>query len=115
MFVSFLVCQSSRFAYCVSVCLFVYLRTCVCVYSKTCLKRPLKHRQNKDLNDKLELNEDRKYSAIVLICIKRLLVLKPIFGLCESVRCRQGLLFVCVCLCICFVFNDISVFLRLFK
>ena len=28
-------------------------------YSKTCLKRPLKNRQNKDLNDKWELNEGR--------------------------------------------------------
>ena len=30
------------------------------VYSKTCVKRPLKNRRNKDLNDKRQLNEDRK-------------------------------------------------------
>ena len=47
-------------------------------YSKTCVKRPLKNRQNKDLNDKCWLNEGQKYcrmlplehSAIVLTCIK---------------------------------------------
>ena len=44
-------------------------------YSKTCVKRPLKNRQNKYLNDKLLLNEGQKYcrmlhSAILLICIK---------------------------------------------
>ena len=72
------------------------------VYSKTCLKRPLKNRQNKDLNDKRQLNEGRKYcrmlplelnegqksctmlplehSAILLTCIYRLLVLKNNFG-----------------------------------
>ena len=27
------------------------------LYSKTCVKRPLKNRQNKDLNDKSKLNE----------------------------------------------------------
>ena len=31
------------------------------LYIKTCLKRPLKNRQNKDLNDKCQLNEGRKY------------------------------------------------------
>ena len=54
------------------------------VYRKTCLKRPLKNRQNTDLNDKWKLNDGRKYfrmlplehSAILLTCIKRLLVLK---------------------------------------
>ena len=48
-------------------------------YSKTCLKRPLKNRQNKDDNDKRQLNEGQKYcrmlplehSAILLTCIKR--------------------------------------------
>ena len=49
------------------------------IYGKTCLKRPLKNRQNKDLNDKWKLNEGRKYcrmlplehSAIHLTCLKR--------------------------------------------
>ena len=49
------------------------------VFSKTCVKRPLKDRQNKDLNDQLSLNAGRKYcrmlplehSAILLTCIKR--------------------------------------------
>ena len=48
-------------------------------YSKTCLKRPLKNRQNKDVNYKWYLNEGQKYcrmlplehSAILLTCIKR--------------------------------------------
>ena len=48
-------------------------------YSKTLVKRPLKNRQNKDLNDILELNEGREHcrmlplvhSAILLTCIKR--------------------------------------------
>ena len=48
-------------------------------YSKTCLKQPLKKRQNKELNNKWLLNEDRKdcrmlpleHSAILLTCIKR--------------------------------------------
>ena len=47
-------------------------------YSKTCVKRPLKNRHNKSLNDKWKLNEGRKYrrmqplehSAILLTCIK---------------------------------------------
>ena len=47
------------------------------VYSKTCVKRPLKNRQNKDLNNNWLLNEGRKYcrmlhlehSAILLTCI----------------------------------------------
>ena len=30
------------------------------IYNKTCLKRPLKNRQNKDLNDKWLPNESRK-------------------------------------------------------
>ena len=58
------------------------------VYSKTCVKRPLKNRQNNDLNDKWYLNEGRKYcrmlplehsaihSAILLTYFKRKLVLK---------------------------------------
>ena len=49
------------------------------LYSKPCLKQPLKNRQNKDLNDKLKLNEGQKYSrmlplehsAILLTCIKQ--------------------------------------------
>ena len=52
--------------------------------SKTYVKRPLKNRQNKDLNDKRYLNEGRKYSrmlplehsAIRLTCIKLYLVMK---------------------------------------
>ena len=32
-----------------------------CKYSKTCVKRSLKNRQNKGLNDKWLLNEGRKY------------------------------------------------------
>ena len=31
------------------------------LYSKACVKRPLKNRQHKDLNDKWLLNEGRKY------------------------------------------------------
>ena len=54
------------------------------VYSKPCVKRPLENRQKKDLNDKWLLNEGREYcrmlplehSAILLTCIKLLLVLK---------------------------------------
>ena len=30
------------------------------VYSKTCFKRPLKHRQNKDLKDRSSLNAGQK-------------------------------------------------------
>ena len=49
------------------------------IYIKTCVKWPLKNRQNKDLNEKWELNEGLKYcrmlplehSAILLTCIKR--------------------------------------------
>ena len=49
------------------------------MYSKTCVKRPLKNRQNKDLNDKWYLNERSKvlqnalleHSAILLTYIKR--------------------------------------------
>ena len=48
-------------------------------YSKTCVKRPLKNRQNKDVNDKWQLHEGQKYcrmlplehSSILLHCIKR--------------------------------------------
>ena len=49
------------------------------VYSKTCVKRSLKNKQNKDLNEHLSLNAGRKYcgmlplehSAIHWTCIKR--------------------------------------------
>ena len=47
------------------------------LYIKTCLKRPLKNRQNKGLNDKCQLNESREYcrmlqhSAILLTCMRR--------------------------------------------
>ena len=34
-------------------------------YSKTCVKRPLKNRQNKDLNDKWLLNEGQKYCRML--------------------------------------------------
>ena len=34
-------------------------------YSKPCLKRPLKNRQNKDVNDKWYLNEGRKYCRML--------------------------------------------------
>ena len=58
-----------------------------CLYSKTYVKRPLKNRQNKCLNDNWLLNEGRKYcrmlplehSAILLTCSKRQSVLKTIF------------------------------------
>ena len=51
----------------------------IIVYSKTCVKRPLKNRQNEDLNDPLLIDAGRKYcrmlllehSAILLTCIKR--------------------------------------------
>ena len=54
-----------------------------CIYSKICVKRPLKYRQNKYLNDQLSLNAGQKYcrmlqrehSAMLLTCIKRYLVL----------------------------------------
>ena len=57
------------------------------MYSITCVKRPLKNRQNKDLDNNWELNEGQKYcrmlhlehSAILLTCIKRELVLKTNF------------------------------------
>ena len=63
--------------------------SCFAKYSKTCLKRPLKNRQNEDINDKWLLNEGRKYcrmlplelSAILLTCTKRCPVLKNNFGL----------------------------------
>ena len=58
------------------------------IYSKTCVKRQLRNRQDKDLNDKWELYEGQKYcrmlqgehSTILLTCIKQLLVLKTNFG-----------------------------------
>ena len=34
-------------------------------YSKSCFKRPLKNRQNKDLNDKWLLNEGGKYCIML--------------------------------------------------
>ena len=36
-------------------------------YSKTCFKRSLKNRQNKCLNDKWLLNEDRKYCRMLQV------------------------------------------------
>ena len=59
------------------------------IYSKTCLKRPLKNRQNKGVNDKRYFNEGPKYcrmlslehSAILLTCIKRQSVLKTNSGI----------------------------------
>ena len=58
-------------------------------YSKTCLKPPLKNRQNKGLNGKLQLNEGRKYcrmlqgehSPILRPAFSNIQSLKPIFGL----------------------------------
>ena len=49
------------------------------MYSKTCVKRPLINKQNKDLNDKWQLNEGQKYcrmlplehSAMLLISIEQ--------------------------------------------
>ena len=35
-------------------------------YSKSCVKRPLKNRQNINLNDKWLLNEGRKYKCMAL-------------------------------------------------
>ena len=37
----------------------------VLVYSKTCVKRPLKKRQNKDLNKNRQLNEGLKYCRML--------------------------------------------------
>ena len=70
------------------------------MYSNPCVKRILKIRQNKDVNDKWKPNEGRKYcrmlrlehSAIRLTCIKPQLVLKTIFCLFESGRFTQVLL-----------------------
>ena len=48
------------------------------IYSETCLKRTLKNRQNKGLKDsrsKVLQNAPREHSAILLTCIKLLLVL----------------------------------------
>ena len=39
----------------------------IIVYSKTCVKWPLKHRQNKDLNDPLLLNAGRKCCRMLLL------------------------------------------------
>ena len=66
-------------------------------YSKTCLKRPLKNRQNKDLNDKWKLHAGLKYcrmlplehSVILLTCIKRQSVLKKNLVFILSDRLRQ--------------------------
>ena len=72
--------------YCISLhpklewfCGFVFGPCFVIQYSKTCVKRPLKKRQNKDLNDNLQLSEGQQYcrmlplehSALFLTCIKR--------------------------------------------
>ena len=38
--------------WCICSQLNVILASTKCMYSKTCVKRPLKNRQNKDLNDK---------------------------------------------------------------
>ena len=70
-------------------------------YSKTCVKRPLKNRQNKDLNDK-RLNEGQKYCRTLLWSILQYFLpalsdnwsWKPIFGLFESGRFTQVLLYV---------------------
>ena len=67
----------------------------------TCVKRPLKNRQNKDLNDIWKLNEGKKYcrmlplehSATLLTCIKRYLDLKTNFGLFDGGRFTQVLLY----------------------
>ena len=75
----------------------------ILVYSKTCLKLPLKNRQNNDLNDKWLPNEGQKYcrmlplenSAILLTCIKQLLVLKTNSWGFFSYRFRQVLLYCC--------------------
>ena len=64
----------------------------ICDNSKTCVKRPLKNRQNKDLNDKWGLNASQKYcrmvhlehSAILVTCIKRYWSWKPMFSRFES-------------------------------
>ena len=64
------------------------------MYSKTCLKRPLYNRQNKDLNDKWQLNEGQKYcrmlpfehSAILWPALSDNRSSKTFFGLLESGR-----------------------------
>ena len=65
----------------------------VTLYSKTCVKRPLKNRQNKDLNDKWY--EGRKYSRMLSIlqyfwpAFNDYWYWKPIFGIFESGRFTQ--------------------------
>ena len=81
------------------------------LYSKTCVKQPLENRQNKDLNDKWQPNEGQKYWSILQYFWPALSYnwsWKPIFGLFESSRFTQVLLF-CqvlwskVCENLCFV------------
>ena len=63
------------------------------LYSKSCVKRP---------RNKWQLNEGQKYcrmlplehSAILLTCIKQYLVLKTNFGLFESGRFTQVVLYI---------------------
>ena len=38
-----------------------------CTKSKACVKRTLKNRQNKDLNDKWQLNEGQKYCRMLIL------------------------------------------------
>ena len=71
------------------------------LYSKTCVKRPLKRRQNKGLNDKFKLYAGWQYcrmvpsehSALLLTCIKQKSFLKNILGPFESGRFTQVLLY----------------------
>ena len=69
----------------------LYPRVCIV---KTCLKRPLQKRQNKDLDDRWQLNEGQKYcrmlqlenSAIRLTCIMRYWSWKPIFSIFDKTK-----------------------------
>ena len=38
--------------------------------NKTCVKRPLQNRQNKDLNDKWQLNEGQKYCRMLCLDLR---------------------------------------------
>ena len=60
-------------------------------YSKTCVKRTLKNRQNKDLNNNWKFNEGQKYCRMLLWILQYFCPAlsdswswKPIFGLFES-------------------------------
>ena len=72
------------------------------MYSKTCLKRPLYNRQNKDLNDKWQLNEGQKYcrmlpfehSAILWPALSDNRSSKNVFWSFRERPFRQGLLHV---------------------